>query len=51
MGGVAFADFLILSASFGKSAGATAAAVPEPTSMSILVLGGMLLCLVGRRRR
>ena len=50
MGGVAFPDFLALSANFGQSAGGAAAAVPEPASMTVLALGGMLLCLARRRR-
>jgi len=48
--GVAFGDFLILSANFGKvpaAGGATAAAVPEPSTAMLLVVG--LLSLFRRR--
>ncbi len=50
MNGVAFADFLVLSANFGTTpaAGATAAAVPEPSSLLLVSLGA--LYLLGRRR-
>ncbi len=49
-GTVAFADFLILSANFGKTpaAGATATAVPEPSSCALLALGALVMW---RRRR
>jgi hypothetical protein len=49
-GDVAFADFLTLSANFGKTAGATAAAIPEPSAIALLSFGGLLLGLVRRRR-
>ena len=50
MNGVAFSDFLALSGNFGKTpaAGATAAAVPEPSSLVLVSLGA--LYLLGRRR-
>ena len=49
-GTVEFADFLVLSANFGKTpvAGATATAVPEPSSLALLALGGLVMW---RRRR
>ncbi len=45
-----FSDFLALSGNFGKTpaAGATAAAVPEPSSLLLVSLGA--LCLLSRRR-
>ena len=46
-GDVQFADFLLLSDNFGKSATA-AAAVPEPSVATPLVAG--LVCLLRRRR-
>ena len=52
MDDVAFADFLVLSANFGKTpaAAGTAAAVPEPSSLALLSLGGLLAALTRRRR-
>ena len=50
VGGIDFPDFLTLSANFGKTPGATAAAVPEPTA-GVLALVGLLVCLYGRNRR
>ncbi len=49
MDGVGFDDFLEFSANFGKTptAGATAAAVPEPAAGLMLIVG--LACLIGRR--
>jgi len=47
-GTVAFADFLALSANFGKT-GAGAQAVPEPSSLALVLLGAM--SLAWRRRR
>ncbi len=50
-GGVAFSDFLILSANFGKQpAAAAVSAVPEPSSLSLVCLAGLLLGLVRNRR-
>ncbi len=48
-GVVQFSDFVILSDSFGQS-GAVAAAVPEPSSIALLGLGGLLLGMLRRRR-
>jgi hypothetical protein len=48
-GTVDFADFLVLSESFGQSSVATAA-VPEPNSLGLLMLGALTLGLVRRRR-
>ncbi len=47
--GVGFDDFLEFSANFGKTptAGAMAAAVPEPAAGLMLIVG--LACLIGRR--
>ena len=49
-GGVAFPDFLVLSANFGQTpaGGATAAAVPEPSSL--VLIGFVPLVLLARRR-
>ena len=51
-GGVAFPDFLILSANFGQvpTGGATAAAVPESNSLLLFSFGGLLVAW-GKRRR
>ena len=48
-GPVEFTDFLVLSANFGKTpiAGATAV-VPEPSSLTMFALGGLVMW---RRRR
>ena len=48
-GMVGFPDFLVLSSNFGQSAPMGAAAVPEPTGVSLLGLG--ILALAGLRRR
>ena len=48
-GTVEFPDFLTMSANFGQTPGAVAAAVPEPGSLALITLGG-LVCLVRRRR-
>lgn len=50
-GGIDFADFLALSSNFGQSAGATAAAVPEPSCLSLLGLGVLGTAIVRRRKR
>ena len=47
-GEVQFSDFVILSENFGQTGGGAAAAVPEPSSLSLLLLG--LLSLRRRRR-
>ena len=47
-GSVGFPDFLVLSSNFGQSA--AVAAVPEPTAISMLGLGGLLLLGIRRRR-
>ena len=47
-GVVEFPDFLALSGNFG--AGTAAAAVPEPSSLALLGLGGLLAGLLRRRR-
>jgi hypothetical protein len=47
-GVVAFADFLVLSANFGQTSSASLAAVPEPSSISALLVG--LLCFASRLR-
>ena len=44
-------DFLILSRNFGASAGATAAAVPEPSTGMLAFAGLMLGLMAGRRKR
>ena len=46
---VGFPDFLILSENFGGAANASAAAIPEPTGISIALFG--LLGLIGFRKR
>ena len=46
-----FTDFLVLSANFGMGAGATAAAVPEPTGLALYGLGGLLMSFGRHRRR
>ena len=49
---VKFPDFLVLSGNFNKtSGGATAAAVPEPASVTLLGFAGLLLGSLRRRRR
>jgi len=48
-GDVAFADFLALSDAFGSEV--SAQAVPEPSSVTLLGLGALLLGLVRRRRK
>ncbi len=47
-GPIDFADFLVLSSNFGKSAAGVAAAVPEPNSGLLSLMG--LLFVLGRRR-
>lgn len=48
-GQVRFPDFLALSANFGGAANASASSVPEPTGLSLAVLG--LLGPIGYRMR
>ena len=48
-GGVAFADFVILSTNFGKSVVA-AETVPEPSSLTLLLVFGITMCVVRRRQ-
>ena len=47
--GVSFADFLVLSNNFGKSATGIAA-VPEPSGCLAMVLGASILSVRRRRR-
>jgi hypothetical protein len=47
-GTVEFADFLVLSNNFGQSV--AAASVPEPSSISLLMICGSLVGLLRRRR-
>lgn len=47
-GEIAFSDFLALSANFGQVA--AVASVPEPNSMTVALLGGLVLISVARRR-
>ena len=49
-GKVEFADFLVLSANFGKEFPDTAS-VPEPTSSFMLCLAGLLIARLRPRRR
>ena len=49
-GTVGFSDFLALSENFGGSAEASAAAVPEPTGLSIALFGLLGLIGFGKRR-
>ena len=49
-GDIAFADFLTLSANFGKTP-AAASAVPEPSGLILIGLGGLLLGRFRRRGR
>lgn len=50
-GTVDFPDFLTLSSNFNKSAGATAASVPEPASSLLGVFGMCCLLTIRRRHR
>ena len=50
-GTVAFPDFLTFSANFGQTAGAEAAAVPEPAGAQLLLLSLAMFFPLLRRRR
>jgi len=50
-GTVQFPDFLTLAENFGKSLGGQAAAVPEPNSIGLFLLGLVSLLISRRRRR
>jgi len=50
-GDVAFADFLLLSGNFGSEAPARTAAVPEPSSLSVFLIGLVSFALIRRTRR
>ncbi len=47
-GNVGFTDFLVLSANFGKTPAATATPVPEPSSLALFGLAGLLMGLARR---
>ena len=49
-GAVEFADFLALSANFGQTSGAELTSIPEPSGVSLLLLG-LGLCAATRRGR
>jgi hypothetical protein len=48
---VQFSDFVILSGNYGMSGSGGAAAVPEPSSVTLIGLAGLLVMLQGRRWR
>ncbi len=47
---VSFRDFQTLADNFGKGGGASAAAVPEPSSLTLICLAGFLTEFVRKRR-
>ncbi len=50
-GDIQFPDFVLFAENFGKSgAGGVAAAVPEPTGLTLLGFGCLLLSVIRRRR-
>ncbi len=50
-GEIQFSDFVILSENFGLTGGAEAAAVPEPSAVALIGLGGVIVGLTRRRHQ